>query len=409
LPRPKLPERTGRYNVGDVSARYRDAANQRRRFALRRETALRDGGGREVGRTSGPVMLNRGAVKQMVLGGGAVPETCVWGWNVETDRGKLSGWLRRSVLEDPPETGWRADVNPGPPLEGPPLVVDAVDATRKLAGLRFKNSSGEIPRHGNAGTHYSGRNPGRLDFVYLCFNVPNVVRGGVAKDSIPDGGLFVPALDDQARPIRQKMTMYRGGDLSQPVAVHFLYGRPADAQSFGWIAQANVGHVPLPGEPENPAARRADSDIEPHEEESAMPEQKTPYPKTGRVVAGATPPLAVLIGALSVWLAKQTGVPETAVSEALIFAVGAGITYLKSDRWMKGWQEYEKDERLLQSGAVTPPPAAPGALEPHPALGEPDLGPDDDGDELVDYEELEDEERDFELAGAETTPDSPGR
>nr|CAA9294417.1 hypothetical protein AVDCRST_MAG63-4891 [uncultured Armatimonadetes bacterium] len=68
--------------------------------------------------------------------------------------------------------------------------------------------------------HYAGRNPGPRNFIYLLFAVPNVRRGGVARDSIPDGGSFLPALDD-------------------------LYGRaPGGARRrYGWIARANVGDL----------------------------------------------------------------------------------------------------------------------------------------------------------------------
>jgi hypothetical protein len=77
--------------------------------------------------------------------------------------------------------------------------------------------------------------------VYLLFPVPNVRRGGVAKDSLADGGRFVPALDDAGNPIAETMTMYRDGDLARPVSVTFLYGRAAGGDTSGWIARANVG------------------------------------------------------------------------------------------------------------------------------------------------------------------------
>src|SRR5205823_219034 len=109
---------------------------------------------------------------------------------------------------------------------------------RKLAGLRFKDSEGEIRKRARKGTDYAGRNHPPLNFIYLCFNVPNVVHGGVAKDSIPDGGLFVPGFDRRGKPIRERMTMYRGGDLAKAVPVHFVYGRSVDTKSWGWIAQA---------------------------------------------------------------------------------------------------------------------------------------------------------------------------
>jgi hypothetical protein len=63
----------------------------------------------------------------------------------------------------------------------------------------------------------------------------------VARDSIPDGARFVPALDKDGEPIREKMTMYQGGNFNQPVAVSFLYKRAAKSNIYAWLARANVG------------------------------------------------------------------------------------------------------------------------------------------------------------------------
>lgn len=234
----KLPIRTSRYNPGGFPGRYRDANGKGMRFELKHEASVFDGGGREMGRTNQPVLLNSGAVKEMAAGGQA-KETYVWVWRSEAG----SGWIARSVLKNPPPTLFDANRNPKPPREAnTPLTIDASSGTRKLKGLRHVSSNGEIPPgHGNQGGHYAGRKPGPQDFIYLLFAVPNVQRGGTAKDSIPDGGRFIPALDEQGHPIQEEMTMYRNSDLKQPVPVTFIYGRVPGSDSYGWIARANVG------------------------------------------------------------------------------------------------------------------------------------------------------------------------
>lgn len=242
-----MVEQTSRFNRGNVSGRYHDASGHRALFALRHEVAVRDGSGREFARVAEPVMLNRGAVKHMRVHGAADAETYVWGWSMKTvsgDKRRCSGWIPRKALADPPEIGFDATLNPRPPREGRPLEIDCDRATRKLRGLRFKDSKGHITRHGKHGTDYAGRNRGPRNFVYLCFNVPNVTHGGVAKDSLPDGSRFVPGLDEQGKPIRERMTMYRGDHPAKAVPVHFVYGRSEDGTDWGWIAQANVGRIP---------------------------------------------------------------------------------------------------------------------------------------------------------------------
>jgi hypothetical protein len=229
-----------------VSGRYKDGDGNDRFFELRREVAVRDGAGREFARVRGPVKLNRRAEKQLRVDGAHRPKTHVWGFSMRTVAGDLkrcSGWILREALADPPDIGFDPSVNPKPPGEGAPLVIDCDRATRKLSRLRFKDSKGKFPKRGNNGKDYGGRNPGSHNYINLLFNVPNVVGGGVAKDTIPNGGLFVPALDRHGKPIRERMNMYRGRHRSKKVRVYFVYGRAEDGESWGWIAQANVGRI----------------------------------------------------------------------------------------------------------------------------------------------------------------------
>lgn len=234
-----LPAQTSRYNQGALPGRYRDEQGQMMRFQLKGITPLYHGGGQEIGRVVKPVLLNVGASKEMRVQGSDQKKTYTWAWN--TDVG--SGWIERDQLVDPPPIGAVADRNPRPPAEAEQsLVINAAAGRAKLSGLRHVNSQGVLPPGGgNKGKHYAGRQPGPRDFVYLLFAVPNVQRGGVAKDSIPDGGQFRPALDERGQEITEVMNFYRNEDLSQPVKVAFLYGRAEEGATWGWLARANVG------------------------------------------------------------------------------------------------------------------------------------------------------------------------
>jgi hypothetical protein len=237
---PALPERTSKYNVGGAPGRQRGADGKIRRFELKSPAPLFDGGGREIGRVEKPVLLNIGAGKRMDLDGKAGDEAYLWAW--KTDAG--SGWIARDAIVDAPEFEIDTSRNPKPPGEanGTPLVIDAAKGTAQLTGLRHTNSQGVIPTEGgNKGEHYAGRNPGPKDYVYLLFACPNVQRGGVARDSIPDGGRFIQALDEHGKPIVETMTMYQAGDFTKPVSVTFLYGRAEHGDTYGWLARANVG------------------------------------------------------------------------------------------------------------------------------------------------------------------------
>ena len=93
----RLPERTSRYNVGDLPGRYRDADKRIKLFALKAPPApLYDGGGREIFRFSNPVMLNVGAFKEMTVAGSAKARWYAWAWRADR---KLSGWVAVEDLE----------------------------------------------------------------------------------------------------------------------------------------------------------------------------------------------------------------------------------------------------------------------------------------------------------------------
>lgn len=178
----------------------------------------------------------------MDLDGRGRPETYVWAHKPHGAGG--SGWIRRSSLVRPPRIE-RDARNPRPPgVSRNPLVIDADRGRTQLKGLRFLNSMRQFAKSGgNLGIHYAGRRPGEFDYIYLLSAVPNVVWGGVAKDSLIDGSHFIQAIDEEGRPIKETMTMYRGRDLDQPVPVTFVYGRAPRSRSYGWIARANVGSL----------------------------------------------------------------------------------------------------------------------------------------------------------------------
>lgn len=236
---PALPARSSDYNVGAAPGRHRGADGKIKRFELKGDAPLFHGGGGKLGRVTKPVLLNIGAGKRMDLDGKPGAEEYVWAW--KTDAG--SGWIAHDAIVDPPPFAIDLARNPKPPRESDkPMTIDAAKGTALLTDLRHTNSQGVIPTiGGNKGEHYAGRNSGPNDFVYLLFACPNVQRGGVARDSIPAGGQFIPALDEDGKPITETMTMFRGGDFAQPVSVTFLYGRADAGEAYGWLARANVG------------------------------------------------------------------------------------------------------------------------------------------------------------------------
>jgi hypothetical protein len=237
----KLPAQTSRYNRGNQPGRYRDAKKKLIYFVLKRgQASIYDGAGREIGKVTKPVLLNSGAAKDMDVDHSGTKQSFAWAWATEAG----SGWIARSELANPPKPDIDPTRNPRPPRDSDQrLVIDAPTGRKKLEGLRFMNSQGTIKPSGNHGADYGGRHPGNADYIYLCFACPNVIRGGMARDSLADGSRFVPALDEKAKPIVEVMTMYRDADMKKPVRVTFLYGRGDDGDLYGWIARANVGDL----------------------------------------------------------------------------------------------------------------------------------------------------------------------
>jgi hypothetical protein len=238
---PPLPVQTSRYNHGGHPGRYRDSAGGLRRFALKQpRVTLYDGSGRSIGEVDRPVLLNVGAFKEMSLDG-ADKNPFAWAWNTSAG----SGWIALNDLKDPPPVQVDPQRDPRPPHESDhALTIDCARGRDLLSGLRHVDSRGAIPRGGgNKGEHYAGRNPGEHDYVYLLFEVPNVQHGGMARDSLPNGSRFIPALDAEKKPITETMTMYRDGDPKRPVPVTFLYGRAEGGIFWGWLARANVGRL----------------------------------------------------------------------------------------------------------------------------------------------------------------------
>ena len=92
-----LPTETSRYNRGgsQYPGRYRDERGRVRRFPLIDEkTRLYDGGGRVIGTVQQAVMLNVGAIMDIVPSGENRSRTFLWAW--ATDAG-LSGWIARDA------------------------------------------------------------------------------------------------------------------------------------------------------------------------------------------------------------------------------------------------------------------------------------------------------------------------
>jgi hypothetical protein len=94
-------------------------------------------------------------------------------------------------------------------------------------------------------------------------------------------------------------------------------------------------------------------------------DQKKPNPNLPRYVAILTPLIgAPAAGMIATVVANNAPagaeLPNKgtagAISSAAVFIIGAVAALVKSHDWIKGWQAYERDERLLQSSAPVLPP-----------------------------------------------------
>lgn len=105
-----------------------------------------------------------------------------------------------------------------------------------------------------------------------------------------------------------------------------------------------------------------------------------------RVVTVLTPLVfAPLAGAVSVWAAQHAGVNVDASSLQAIFIAGATVALAKAGLWLKGWQDWEKEEAAI--AAVAGP-----ADEPVDATPDADDGFDFDEPFAGDAEEFFEEE-----------------
>jgi hypothetical protein len=86
-----------------------------------------------------------------------------------------------------------------------------------------------------------------------------------------------------------------------------------------------------------------------------------------RIVAFIGPFVAIVAGALAAWLGrhfpglKLNETKTTAeITQAIEFAVGAGVTLLLHSKWLSGWQAWEQSEVARLAGTSPTPPASGG-------------------------------------------------
>jgi hypothetical protein len=76
-----------------------------------------------------------------------------------------------------------------------------------------------------------------------------------------------------------------------------------------------------------------------------------------RAVAFLTPLVfAPVAGAISVWAAQYAGVDIDEQSLQAVFIAGAGIAFAKAGLWLKGWQDWEKNDAATDPVDAEPDP-----------------------------------------------------
>src|SRR5579862_7490163 len=83
---------------------------------------------------------------------------------------------------------------------------------------------------------------------------------------------------------------------------------------------------------------------------------KNPFP-LNRIVAFIGPYIAIASGALATWLIQHfpglhldKATTATAITKAVVFAIGTGVTWALHHKWLDGWQKWE----ALVFGAGSP-------------------------------------------------------
>lgn len=87
-----------------------------------------------------------------------------------------------------------------------------------------------------------------------------------------------------------------------------------------------------------------------------------------RIVAFLGPFIAILAGALAAWLGRhfpglklnQTKT-SAEITQAIEFAVGAGVTLLLHSKWLAGWQAWEQSEVARANGPAVVSPTLPAS------------------------------------------------
>jgi hypothetical protein len=114
----------------------------------------------------------------------------------------------------------------------------------------------------------------------------------------------------------------------------------------------------------------------PSQQQSPADSKSSPFP-VNRVVAFMGPFVAILAGACATWLGQHfpglhlnTSKVAGQITQAIEFAIGAGITFALQHKWLAGWQQWEALTAAPATAQPTPPflpidPTAPySSLDP---------------------------------------------